>query len=219
MFSRGNISEKARILKLDSLTEAILGARPEETSAVDLYAGIGYFTFCYASMRVERVLCWEINGWSIEGLRRGAEGNGWGVRVVEEGEEWRGGGERVVVFREGNVDAGWRVEAVREMIPPVRHVNCGFLPSSRGGWEGAVRVLDRAGGWIHAHENIALRDVERRKREIVDVLVQLVESRYGSDPREKRKIDCEHLEQVKSYAPGIMHCVLDIRIALAADAP
>ncbi|OBT50513.1 hypothetical protein VE04_09282, partial [Pseudogymnoascus sp. 24MN13] len=39
--------------------------------AVDLYAGIGYFTLSYLS-RGYAVLAWEINPFSIEGLRRGA---------------------------------------------------------------------------------------------------------------------------------------------------
>ncbi|KAL2155478.1 hypothetical protein VTH82DRAFT_220 [Thermothelomyces myriococcoides] len=43
--------------------------------AVDLYAGIGYFAFSYARLGL-RVLCWELNPWSVEGLRRGAAANG-----------------------------------------------------------------------------------------------------------------------------------------------
>ena len=40
----------------------------------DLYAGIGYFAFSYAKAGVGKVLCWEINPWSVDGLRRGAGG-------------------------------------------------------------------------------------------------------------------------------------------------
>lgn len=52
-----------------------------EKWAVDLYAGIGYFVFSYAKLGF-RLLCWEINPWSVEGLRRGAVANGWDVVVL-----------------------------------------------------------------------------------------------------------------------------------------
>ena len=84
MFSRGNIKEKARVLNLAKqptagLEPGLENTDPEaRTMAVDLYAGIGYFTFSYAaSQRIRAVLCWELNPWSIEGLVRGARLNKW----------------------------------------------------------------------------------------------------------------------------------------------
>lgn len=82
MFSRGNIKEKARVLQLASMpavgTEAGTDNSESRTMAVDLYAGIGYFTFSYAaSRRVRTVLCWELNPWSIKGLIRGTILNKW----------------------------------------------------------------------------------------------------------------------------------------------
>ncbi|MCJ1384964.1 hypothetical protein MMC17_008082, partial [Xylographa soralifera] len=227
MFSRGNIAEKARILRLPALRAERLGCGPEACSAVDLYAGIGYFALCYAKAGVGRVLCWEINPWSVEGLRRGVglngEGRGkWGVRVVvgeeEEEEEdgevregWKDGEERVLVFQEDNQNAGARVERMRSRIPPVRHVNCGFLPSSAPSWPVAVEVLDpELGGWVHAHENIAVGDIESRKADIVARFDALA-NQDAANPQ--RIVRCENLERVKSYAPGVIHCVLDIHIA------
>ncbi|MCJ1416148.1 hypothetical protein MMC32_002483 [Xylographa parallela] len=221
MFSRGNIAEKARLLRLPALRAERLGCAPEACSAVDLYAGIGYFAFCYAKMGVGRVLCWEINPWSVEGLRRGVGLNGkergkrgWGVRVVggeevlEEG--WEGGQEKVLVFQGDNQHAGARVEGMRSRIPPVRHVNCGFLPSSAPSWPVAVRVLDPTiGGWVHAHENIAVEDIESRKADIVARFDALANP-DAANPQ--CIVCCEHLERVKSYAPGVIHCVLDIHI-------
>ena len=221
MFSRGNIVEKARLLRLPALRAERLGCAPEACSAVDLYAGIGYFAFCYAKMGVGRVLCWEINPWSVEGLRRGVGLNGkergkrgWGVRVVggeevlEEG--WEGGQEKVLVFQGDNQHAGARVEGMRSRIPPVRHVNCGFLPSSAPSWPVAVRVLDPTiGGWVHAHENIAVGDIESRKADIVARFDALANP-DAANPQ--CIVCCEHLERVKSYAPGVIHCVLDIHI-------
>jgi len=216
MFSRGNISEKARILMLESLTEERLGTEPEQTSAVDLYAGIGYFAFSYVSAGVGKVLCWEINSWSIEGLRRGAGGNKWSVKVIESDEPLEnivGGDERLLVFPESNEHAATWIEAMRGKIPPVKHVNCGLLPSSKDSWDVAVQVLDSAGGWLHVHENIAKKDIESTKEEIVEVFLGLTSKYYGQKPKEQRSVECEHVELVKSYAPGVMHCVLDITVA------
>ena len=215
MFSRGNVKEKARILGLDSLTEQRLRSEIQDVSAVDLYAGIGYFAFSYAKAGVGKVLCWEINPWSIEGLRRGAEGNKWDVHIIKSGDsinvdEYEDA--KIVVFEESNECAAGRVVAMRDHIPPVKHVNCGYLPSSKDSWEIAVHVLDSTGGWIHAHENIAKKDIESRKAEIVDIFRGLARKRFEA------KVECEHVELVKSYAPGVMHCVLDIAISPSRSA-
>ena len=216
MFSRGNISEKARILQLDTLKAARLGCPPEETSAVDLYSGIGYFSFSYAKAGVGRVLCWEINPWSVEGLRRGAKENGWNAgdwRDIGGAESEEIEGNRLLVFEESNEHAGKAVAALRKRIPPVRHVNCGFLPSSQDSWKTAVEILDPVfGGWIHAHENIAKKDIEIRTSEVVESFEGLVSELYGPVYGIQRIVRCEHVGRVKSYAPGVIHCVFDIAI-------
>ena len=215
MFSRGNISEKARILNLETLTEEHLGIQLEKTSAVDLYAGIGYFAFSYAKAGIGKVLCWEINPWSVEGLRRGAKRNGWGVKVIEDGHtlnETIDAGERFFIFQENNEKAAESIAALRDSISPVRHVNCGLLPSSKSSWEIAVLALDPMGGWIHVHENIAKADIDTRKKEVVAIFARLVNKYHGQRHQSQQEVKCEHVEYVKSYAPGIVHCVLDISI-------
>jgi len=221
MFSRGNVSEKARILNVTSLKQEALGTRPQETSAVDFYAGIGYFAFSYAKAGMSKVLCWELNPWSVEGLRRGACGNGWGVDLTRDGERYQGaagGDTRFLVFRESNENAPARINVLRDTIPPIKHVNCGYLPSSKDSWETAVQVLDPTGGWIHAHENVAKKDIESRKDEIVEIFTRLVERFCRESRSERWRIECEHVERVKSYAPGVMHCVFDIAI-MPVDPP
>ena len=216
MFSRGNISEKARILGLKTLTQKHLGCQPEKTSAVDLYAGIGYFAFSYAKAGVGKMLCFEINPWSVEGLRRGAKRNKWAVEVIQDGQalnQTNNEEERFIVFQESNEHAARRIAAMKDSIHPVRHVNCGLLPSSKDSWEVAVQVLDPTGGWIHVHENVAKKDIEGRTKEIVGIFNRLVMKHYVREPEEQRRVECDHVEQVKSYAPGIMHCVLDIHIS------
>lgn len=213
MFSRGNISEKARVLNLPSLTECRLGSKPQDTSAIDLYAGIGYFAFSYAKAGIGKVLCWEINPWSVEGLRRGALANRWSVGVVNE-KESRNNTDlnhyQLIVFQERNQKAVETITQMRHTIPPIRHINCGFLPSSKDSWEIAIKLLDRQGGWIHVHENIAKKDIDARKGGIIENLTDFADQHLASVPEHQWMVECEHIEEVKSYAPGISHYVLDI---------
>ncbi|KAL8957747.1 MAG: hypothetical protein Q9183_005978 [Haloplaca sp. 2 TL-2023] len=230
MFSRGNISEKARLLSLDSVTTL----RYKQFTAVDLYAGIGYFAFSYAKAASGcKVLCWELNRWSIEGLKRGAQHNGWSTRVIENGDEenhlfgdrYTEDGkrktieERILVFYRSNTCAVRAVDALRERIPPVRHVNCGYLPTSRDSWRTAFDVLDKdLGGWIHAHENVSVKEIERRRVEIVESFTDLAKSYLTrsdwsavfNTECQPFSVECQHVERVKTYAPGIIHCVFDI---------
>lgn len=228
MFSRGNLSEKKRILELPALTkEGLGGMAPADTSAVDLYAGIGYFAFSYVKAGVIQVLCWELNPWSVEGLRRGAAENGWSCSIPGNGiagykvedTELRGhdmngaktSKNSLLVFQEDNSKAALRIEEMRQRIRPIRHVNCGLLPTSMKSWETAVQVLDPVlGGWIHAHENIAVAETKTRKIDVVKEFQALLKAHSAS----KRALDvsCSHVEVIKSYGPGINHVVFDIAI-------
>ncbi|PVI02532.1 hypothetical protein DM02DRAFT_507611, partial [Periconia macrospinosa] len=236
MFSRGNIKEKARLLSLPSVVSSVANAKNTGgCTAVDLYAGIGYFAFSYRKAGVKRVLCWEVNEWSVEGLRRGAKANGWSVKTVagneipETKEKWGDEGVDFVVFQQSNEYALDAVAALQPSkfeqstsIPrhgklggkellPIRHVNCGFLPSSKLSWETAVKVLDRElGGWIHAHENVAVKDIEKRAGEVVIEIQRIVDGWEKERGGSKRRVDCEHVEKVKTYAPGVMHVVFDV---------
>ena len=213
MFSRGNISEKARLFKSPSLNRTKLGTPPCETTAVDLYAGIGYFAFSYAKAGIGKILCWEINPWSIEALRRGTIENGWSVRITQPSDHYQDimrDDARLLVFPESNEEAAVRVNTIRNAIPPVKHVNCGYLPSSEASWGIAIQLLDASGGWIHAHENVAKRDIEVRKEEVVRRFDELAEGYCPTVRKTRFVVECEHVELVKSYAPGVIHCVFDM---------
>lgn len=247
MFSRGNVKEKARLLdfhnsssqpsSLEHRTREVPAARLRQRAcAVDLYAGIGYFVFSYARLGM-RVLCWELNPWSVEGLRRGAKGNGWSVRVVQ-GEELLSaasssfstststsmdeilkGGEQIVVFLEDNANAAGRVAALQrggggdggETRPSldVLHVNCGLLPASDASWKGAWDIVGQTEqpSWLHLHENVGVADIERRKGEIERWFRELAERDGGH-----KAVYVDHVEQVKTFAPGVWHCVFDLYI-------
>lgn len=211
MFSRGNIKEKARLLDMKSPSGSGLSEKPW---AVDLYAGIGYFVFSYARLGM-RILCWEINPWSVEGLRRGAIANRWTVKVVQGQElelpveEILAEGDQMIVFLESNEDAIGRIQSLQAqgMVREIRHINCGFLPTSEPTWKHTWEMsAPSTETWLHLHENVGVNDTEVRRQEI--------QSRFESwrDDKEERTVKAEHVELVKTFAPGVWHCVFDIHV-------
>ena len=248
MFSRGNIKEKARILGegcfegMDG-SQGVLKQDLPEISIVDFYIGIGYFAFSYLKRGAGLVWGWEINRWSVEGLRRGCEANGWAAKVfrvdgsgeMEDEEGVRGETAlmklvarleteiehndmvRCVVFWGDNRWADKIMTSIRRIHSRekragwknVRHVNLGLLPSARDSWQRAVRTLDQVmGGWLHVHENVDVRAIDLKRDAIVGEVGRLVQS----DKQGHWQILCCHIEKVKTYAPGVMHCVFDIQI-------
>jgi tRNA wybutosine-synthesizing protein 2 len=241
MFSRGNVKEKARLLSfhdpkpLDPISQGDTGkdvgplSHRERTRtdlqnswAVDLYAGIGYFVFSYAKLGL-RVLCWELNPWSVEGLRRGAEANRWSVRVVSRHDlerptlELVAGGEQIIVFLEDNAMAATRIDELRrsdpQLDPRISHVNCGFLPSSMSTWRSAWLIQGpRGDGWLHLHENVGAQDIETRRQEI-----QHIFETFRHEVADSRSALVEHVELVKTFAPDVWHCVFDVYITKSSE--
>lgn len=197
MFSRGNVREKARVQAFPGVMGAVVA---------DLYAGIGYFALAYLRAGARLVWAWEINPWSVEALVRGCKLNGWGVRRVRHDEAYHeedGEGDvRCIVFEESNEYAVKRLRGMEKTA----HVNLGLLPTSRGAWAAAAELVSD-GGCIHVHENVGAKEVQVKKKEVMEVFVDL--EKEGGRMREVR---CEHVEQVKTFAPGVVHCVLDLRI-------
>ncbi|KIV93679.1 hypothetical protein PV10_04874 [Exophiala mesophila] len=275
MFSRGNISEKARILGIESgapapqqrtqqkpsfygLSNDQLGQPVKDVDVVDFYVGIGYFAFCYLMRGVRRVWGWDINPWSIEGLRRGCNANGWNclvVRVDEHGSLTdstpkdiamqilrldRSDSEpaqrvRCVAFLGDN---RWATKVLSEIDKAMssidasdgqgsginlKHANLGLLPSSNDSWESAVAVLSRLkdrgvqrSSWLHVHENVDMTKEDSIREDIVNDIRKIVEAeaetvRY-EDQDHKVSCVCLHVQHVKTFAPGVMHCVFDIQI-------
>ncbi|PVH84189.1 hypothetical protein DL98DRAFT_83997 [Cadophora sp. DSE1049] len=222
MFSRGNVKEKARILDFHKPSGTLKSRNIEEeeiyaATAVDLYAGIGYFVFSYARMGMRQVMGWELNPWSVEGLRRGALANGWSIKVVKDGE--MDGGfdfeETIVVFLEDNVKALERLRGMemdgRSKNGRIMHVNCGLLPTSELSWEMAIRIL-RGEGWSHLHENVGVDDIDARKIEIGKMLEKCL-----AENNDDRRVSMMHVERVKTFAPGVWHCVFDVYVAARED--
>lgn len=221
MFSKGNVTEKARLLTLES----VASLRRTPWTAVDLFAGIGYFAFSYASAGASQVLCWDLNPWSIEGLRRGAVMNKWtvgsGLDMSAAAATLHNGSNKLLVFCESNANALKRVEARRSLMPPVRHVNCGMLPDLGQAWQTAVYCLDwELGGWLHLHETSQESQVAERaetmRHDIERLLHGLMEGIHGPSHRglsaSKKQVSIDHIEKVKSVGPRMVHIVVDIHI-------
>jgi tRNA wybutosine-synthesizing protein 2 len=244
MFSHGNLSEKRRILEASPNSRSVLGDADKhelrQTQVLDLYVGIGYFALCYLARGVKRVIGWDLNPWSVEGLRRGCESNGWScavVRVSDDGNVNRRCLKQLAdrLVADKNVDTSmalrcvafvgdnrWTAKVLGELAAlcdqhsqsssfaaHFQHVNLGLLPSSSLAWPQAVRLVGE-GGTLHVHENVGTSDIDRRKTEI--------EQRLGLLLRERQDhpaATIKHVEQVKTYAPGVMHCVFDVRIVAA----
>ena len=254
MFSRGNLSEKARILgslpqagkakdaagpQFAGLTDHEVEEPLESIDVVDFYVGIGYFAFCYLARGVRRVWGWDINPWSIEGLRRGCKQNGWDCLVVEVDDQGNLVGmkteELVERILEGDKkgdehttrcvaflgDNRWADKVMGDIhdiggLANFRHANLGLLPTSKGSWEGAIKVILRLtsagrGGWLHVHENVDVRHIEMMERGIVREIGRMVQVQSLRE-EVPWTVSCDHVAQVKTYAPGVMHCVFDIQI-------
>lgn len=220
MFSPGNVEEKARILQIVTTPPGVETAR---RTAIDMYAGIGYFAFSYLKAGFDKVLAFEINPWSIEGLKRGAAANGWEYVVISENdinrnlkwEEMYDPKKRLLIFHMDNkrameiaktlnptqrINLGLLPTLGASLFPPIQHINMGLLPTSSASWCDAVWLLDfRKGGWLHVHENIPENWRWGRTLSAIKGAIQT----YATDRWEGRvKVWLPNVVRVKSYAPG-----------------
>jgi tRNA wybutosine-synthesizing protein 2 len=213
MFSRGNVKEKARLINFHNSIQTLESRslskeKVTNNSAVDLYAGIGYFVFSYVKMGMRRVIGWELNPWSVEGLRRGAIANGWSVKIVRSHEDLDLTEGQIVVVLEDNRKAAQRLRGPRRhKLEVIRHVNCGLLPTSEHSWETSLEILV-GDGWLHLHENVGVNDVQARTAEITELFMCWLKRM-----QDERVAKVEHVEYVKTFAPGVWHCVFDVYIS------
>lgn len=198
MFSRGNIKEKKRVLDTFQVN-------PNDV-ILDLYSGIGYFTFSYIK-KGGIVFCWEINKWSIEGLQRGMIANGFKFKVVEKDETINAAqfqsllnaGTKAFIFNESNITAPKRMEQLDQTLP-IKHINLGLLPSSQQSWEITSTIIQKYSQCptsIHVHENVSIHDFEKFKESTLEYFCN-----FGTT-------EFLHLEKVKTFAPDIWHIVVD----------
>ncbi|KAI3406247.1 TRM12 [Candida oxycetoniae] len=194
MFSRGNIKEKKRILDCYKNLDGSI--------VVDFYCGIGYFALSYLKNGA-KVLCWEINPWSIEGFKRALQHAGYKYKIYQQDESFQIDELKNVdacLFLESNEKLLERFEHVKEKKLNIKHINLGLLPSSRPSWKTAHQLVTNKSCCetiVHLHENVHTNYIDTLKNEI--------EARF----QESRVL---YVERVKTFAPDIWHIVYDVEI-------
>lgn len=180
MFSRGNIKEKKRLL--DNFKNL------KNTWVFDLYAGIGYFTLSYLK-NGGKVVCFELNPWSVEALRRNCVANGFKFII---GQDIIDDDTQVFIFNETNELALKRFS----QTGPISHINLGLLPSSQQSWETTKELLKLSTipTHIHVHENVHIDEF----KQFEDVLLKYFPCKFME------------LVKVKTFAPDVWHVVLDL---------
>ena len=161
---------------------------------VDLYAGIGYFTLPYlVHARAAHVHACEWDADALAALRHNLHANGVAARCT--------------------VHAGDNARSAPAFAGTADRVNLGLIPSSEAGWPTAVAALRARGGWLHVHANVGDGEEARWSAALLDSLRALA----AAAGREWR-LDVEHVERVKWYAPRIRHVVADVRAVAAPGA-
>ncbi|GMG20358.1 unnamed protein product [Ambrosiozyma monospora] len=225
MFSRGNIKEKKRIL--DTFPH-ISG-----NYVIDLYAGIGYFTFSYLAKHAEKVLCWEINEWSCIGMVKGYEKNKsfqkpngcYLIQNYEPIDMEKFENANLVIFNESNEFAIKRMkelESYKKLLSqesesssntssfkiPISHINLGLLPTSTKSWPITLDLILQFGSltssYIHIHENVGKLEL--------DGFMEDTKTRLKQISNNSAAVAVVHLEKVKTYAPDVFHVVGDFKI-------
>ena len=194
MFSRGNIKEKKRIL--DHFKNL------NGTLVFDFYCGIGYFSLSYLRNGA-KLLCWELNPWSIEGFRRSLEHAGYKYKIYNTGDNFSIDDISkydACLFLESNEVIPSRLDSVQVNSLNVSHVNLGLLPTSKPSWSIASNLVaekSAASCLIHVHENVHVDEFDKMKDEI--------EASYPNGT-------VKHIEKVKTFAPDVWHAVFDVAI-------
>ncbi|CAN3371518.1 hypothetical protein DIURU_003876 [Diutina rugosa] len=193
MFSRGNITEKARILhQFGDLSGTVV---------VDLYCGIGYFSLSYLRLGAT-IIGWDINPWSIEGFRRALENANYTYKVIYPGDPFDAseidphGTIRAFLFLESNEHCLQRLGTGNAKLP-ISHVNLGLLPSSKPSWPIAHQLaLNSTSNTtnIHVHENVHKDDIES----------------LGQSAAKSLAGALTQTTKVKTFAPDVWHVVYDI---------
>ncbi|CAK7224898.1 S-adenosylmethionine-dependent methyltransferase [Sporothrix curviconia] len=147
----------------------------------------------------------------------------------------------IVIFVEDNQHAARRLAELQAAaashppplpslsLGPVVHVNCGLLPTSRPTWRIAwdavvgaelprrarnvIETDEARTAWLHLHDNVGVEELASRQAEIQALVVAWAGEVAGDGHRTCMAV-VEHVEQVKTFAPGVWHCVFDVRITL-----
>lgn len=191
MFSRGNIKEKKRLL------DNFKGLN--SSWVFDLYAGIGYFSLSYLK-NGGRLLCWELNPWSVEALRRNCELNKFTYKVNDLTYDEN---TQIFIFNDTNENT---IHTIQKLLSApkhlnISHINLGLLPSSQQSWNTTKQLLDISTSptIIHVHENVHVSEIDKLIGNLNDFFPN---TRFLSK------------NLVKTFAPDVWHVVIDIELKL-----
>lgn len=155
---------------------------------VDLYCGVGYYTIPFLLHgKAAHVHACEWNPNSLLAIRENLKKAGCDVES------------RCTVYPGDNSQSALQLCYVAD------RVCLGLLPSSAAGWPLAVAVMKREGGVLHVHENVRDIDVDSWT---VDTCRQFTDMFTASG--KVMTVTCRHTERVKSYAPHVLHIVVDL---------
>lgn len=228
MYSRGNASEKLRIADLDTVNGA---------TVVDLYCGIGYFTFgeyrlicatplafihlqspmtAYFLAGARKVIACDISPFAIEAISRGAKLNGVGCSRLDNPSP---GVTNPVPSPDDRKELllfhGDNASALPYYIGSATHVNMGLLPTCRASVSLALQALDPAlTGWLHFHEEVlVLGSAEDRREHGRQWAAEVVESVKRDEHVCGREVRLEALHKVKQMAATVDHLVAQVRVS------
>ncbi len=232
MFSRGNIKEKERILKFKS--------NEEKDIIIDLYCGIGYFTFSYLKNNNNcKVFGWEINPWSIEGIKKGSELNKWTIKVISQNESFKLNDYlklhdvRLFVFHESNENAFKRLNEMFSQnfenenkfeIGTIKHINLGLLPTSKPSWDISCNISllnlyhnQLSSVMVHVHDNVSEEDLEKwyedTRNELLTLLLHNIK-KLKTQNEYKSSVSKISLNRIKTFAPSVWHVCGDYLISI-----
>ncbi|KAI8459887.1 S-adenosyl-L-methionine-dependent methyltransferase [Phakopsora pachyrhizi] len=210
MYCRGNNSEKIRIgSDLSDLRNKVV---------VDMFAGIGFFSFCYLAGGAQKVIGCEISRWAVEGMRRGSVENGFNYRIIDKGYD------ESVRFRESMEDEHTRLiilpfsnqQGLRLYRGLAEHVNLGLLPDSIPFVQIAIEALrPDLGGHIHVHTELDLI-LENQPKDNLSAAQKsaqrLIEKILSLQNFRIELVDCVGIYFVKPIGPQKYHVVFQIRV-------
>jgi tRNA wybutosine-synthesizing protein 3 len=155
---------------------------------VDLYCGVGYYTIPFLLHgKASHVHACEWNPNSLLAIRENLRKAGSDVTS------------RCTVYAGDNNESALLLPSIAD------RVCLGLLPSSVGGWPLAVIVLKPTGGIMHVHENVRDTEVECWTASTCAYF----EEKFAAAGK-PCIVSCRHTERVKSYAPHILHIVVDL---------
>ena len=155
---------------------------------VDLYCGIGYYTIPFLVYgNIKHIYACEWNPNSIAALRINLDK----MKIPSD---------KYTIYEGDNRLTTTSLSDIADRI------SLGLLPSSEDGWPLAARILKPSGGMLHVHENVNQDNISNW----ILYAISKFET-YFRNYNKSFRIECIHLEKVKSYAPRIYHVVADLK--------